>query len=156
MSVEKNLATARVWSRQAERELTVARKLQALGEHAPACFHAQQAAEFILKSALVAHDREFPRTHLIDVLLEAFPSGFRAPLARLRDQALFLNKLYLPTRYPGALGEQVPADAYTAADGSAAIRAAGRILRAAEGIIKAAQRAPVARGTARRMRAPKH
>jgi HEPN domain-containing protein len=41
------------------------------------------------------------------------PAEQRAALDPWRATALALDKLYLPTRYPDALGELVPAEAYT-------------------------------------------
>ncbi len=44
------------------------------------------------------------------------------------DIALALDKLYIPTRYPDALAELTPAEAYTRAEAATATDHAGQVI----------------------------
>ncbi len=62
-------------------------------------FHAQQAAEKALKALLVHHQVEFPRTHVIALLLNLCErAGYQVP-EKLTD-ALVLTRYAVATRYP--------------------------------------------------------
>jgi HEPN domain-containing protein len=112
MSVEKRQREAHRWLRQAEDDLEAARALLAAAKYAQACFFAQQAAEKALKGLWHALDLD-PWGHSVYRLIIELPAEQRAALDPWRATALALDKLYLPTRYPDALGELVPAEAYT-------------------------------------------
>lgn len=119
MSIEAELAQAARWFNAAQADLDTARALQGLGRFAPACFHAQQAAEKAFKGLLVATGR-LPKTHSIAQLLRELPPEPK-PHAMLA-QAVRLDKLYIGTRYPDALPEGTEiADAYDAKDAKDAI-----------------------------------
>jgi HEPN domain-containing protein len=83
-------------------------------------YHCQQAAEKALKAWLTAHEIVFPKTHVLEELLELCTST--APrFAQFRDHCEALTPLAQEFRYPGDL---VGPDADTA----------GRALRLAEEI----------------------
>lgn len=48
------------------------------------------------------------------------------------ETALALDKLYIPTRYPDALAELTPAEAFTKREGEAAMSASQEILQCVE------------------------
>jgi HEPN domain-containing protein len=61
------------WLQKAEHDLLAARLIL---EHQPiildiSCFHCQQAVEKYLKTFLILHDKDFPKTHNIDLLLKS-------------------------------------------------------------------------------------
>lgn len=65
-----------------------------------ACFHAQQCAEKALKGLLTNQGVDFPRTHVIEVLLDLLKvTGFEIPHAV--DEAFQLSQYSVQTRYPG-------------------------------------------------------
>lgn len=64
------------------------------------CFHAQQAAEKILKSLIIAAGVLPPKTHKLGDLLGLLPVALPDDL-RLR--LLLLDRYYIPTRYPDAV-----------------------------------------------------
>ena len=72
MSVDADLAQAMRWFNTARGDLDTARALLGLKRYAPACFHAQQAAEKAFKGLLVATGR-LPKTHSIAQLLRELP-----------------------------------------------------------------------------------
>lgn len=141
MSVERNLELAAEYAFQADVELDTAAELMQLRRYHAACFHAQQAAEGMVKAALLALDAPFERVHSLDALTRLFPGRDQAAFARLRESALLLDKLHTPTRYVDALGGIAPARAFTASEGKAAIAAARKIIKAARAVLAAERRA---------------
>jgi len=65
-----------------------------------ACFHTQQCAEKALKALLVQRAIPFPRTHVVETLLDLLEaSGVTVPADV--DEALVLTQYAVQTRYPG-------------------------------------------------------
>jgi HEPN domain-containing protein len=65
-----------------------------------ACFHAQQCAEKALKGLLTHLNISFPRTHVIEVLLDLLSaSGVEVPPNI--DETFTLTQYAVQTRYPG-------------------------------------------------------
>ena len=65
-----------------------------------ACFHAQQCAEKALKAFLLQRGAPFPRTHVVETLLDLLnASGIIVPDDV--DEALVLTQYAVQTRYPG-------------------------------------------------------
>jgi HEPN domain-containing protein len=63
-------------------------------------FHAQQAAEKAIKALLIHHQVEFPRTHVMAILLNLCArAGYQIP-ENIND-ALVLTRYAVATRYPG-------------------------------------------------------
>jgi HEPN domain-containing protein len=124
MSLEGAHQRALLWLRQAEDDLRAARVLQDAGQAAQACFLAQQVGEKALKALLAAQDRDL-RSHSLTALLRELGGDLGQ---RWQRQARVLDKLYAPTRYPDALGDEVPADVFGPEDGEAALQAATKLL----------------------------
>ena len=90
------------WLRRARSDLQLARV--ALGAKGvlpeDACFHAQQCAEKSLKALLLQRGIDFPRTHVIEVLLDLLKvNGVDIPTGV--DEAFQLSEYAVQTRYPG-------------------------------------------------------
>jgi len=66
-----------------------------------ACFHAQQGTEKCLKAFLIDRDGKFPKTHSLVELLMLASVNDKA-LLQLKDECLYLDQFYVPTRYPDA------------------------------------------------------
>jgi len=65
-----------------------------------ACFHAQQCAEKALKALLIQRGIDFPRTHVLETLLDLLTAaGIRIPPQV--DEAFVLTQYAVETRYPG-------------------------------------------------------
>ncbi|MFM9104910.1 MAG: HEPN domain-containing protein, partial [Cyanobium sp.] len=124
MSLENSRYRARLRLRQAEDDLRAARLLQEAGQAAQACFLAQQVGEKALKALLAADDRDL-RSHSLTALLRELDQDHAQ---RWQRQARVLDKLYAPTRYPDALGDELPADVFGPEDGQAALQAAQELL----------------------------
>lgn len=90
------------WLLFAENDLKTAKA--ALTEDIPsnACFLAQQAVEKSLKGLILSTNQDIPKTHDLLFLLKV--SG----LIQFKTECLFLDKFYIPTRYPDAITGSLP------------------------------------------------
>ncbi len=91
----------RDWIAKAQHDLTSARIILA-SEEGPTdtvCFHAQQAAEKILKALLIVRSIPFSRTHDIDILLDTLNDTELD--AAFRDVSSILTSYAVESRYPG-------------------------------------------------------
>ncbi len=92
-----------------------------------ACFHAQQASDKAVKAVLTRLTGDALPSHELDRLLGACErSGLSVPDAVLR-KARSLDKYYVPTRYPDALGFADAALTYGLEDVAAAQAAAADV-----------------------------
>ncbi len=137
MSVEKQQLEARRWLRQADDDLEASRALEVAGKYAQAAFFAQQAGEKALKAVWLALDAD-PWGHSLGRLVREMPDAAREVFAPLLEEALALDKLYIPTRYPDALANLTPAEAYTRREAQTAQAQAGAILSAVKRWLDAA------------------
>jgi HEPN domain-containing protein len=89
-------------------------------------YKAHQAAEYAVKGLL--HGMGFgPQCHSISALLAKLPKEF--DVVEMLDAAKLLDKYYVPTRYPNARSEGVPADYYTRAEAEQALTHAGNLVK---------------------------
>ena len=90
------------WLSRARSDLAIARAVLGVPEVAlgDVCFHAQQAAEKALKALLVARRAVFPRTHVLEHLMDLLVSAGVAVPPRL-GEAIRLTDYAVATRYPG-------------------------------------------------------
>lgn len=91
----------RDWVAKAQHDLTSARIILA-AEEGPTdtvCFHAQQAAEKILKALLIVRSIPFSRTHDIDILLDTLNDAELD--VTFRDVSPILTSYAVESRYPG-------------------------------------------------------
>ena len=119
------------WLKQAKRDLESAKSQNENEFYEWACFISQQAAEKALKAVLQKMGAE-AWGHVTIKLLEALEeqSGKKSGLRAL---ALFLDKFYIPARYPNGWGEGTPADFITEEDAEDAIDYSEKIVRFCEG-----------------------
>ena len=107
MTPDYDVATFKTWRLKAEEDFAAA---SILAEHggpaATICFLCQQVAEKYLKGYLLLRRQPPKRIHHLDVLLEdciALDDSFQ----RLVDDAVFLKRYYIASRYPDDLPEDV-------------------------------------------------
>jgi HEPN domain-containing protein len=135
VSLERLLLEGRRWLEQAEDDLEAAELLTDRGKHAQASFYAQQSGEKAVKGVWRVLDRE-SIGHSITRLIRALPEGpERDKLLPHLDAAKLLDRHYIPTRYPDALPDLTPSEAYSRSDAEAAIAAASSIITAAAGAL---------------------
>lgn len=89
------------WLIKAEKDIDTAQHMLAQGEDYTdiVCFHAQQAAEKSLKSYLVWLGVSFPKTHVLEDLLDLI-SPYDNSLEPWRFDLQMLTPLAVETRYP--------------------------------------------------------
>ncbi|MBI5620828.1 HEPN domain-containing protein [Candidatus Gottesmanbacteria bacterium] len=95
------------WLFFADSDFTLAKK--ALEEHIfhLVCFHTQQAAEKLLKAALIARGEMPPKTHALRelyLLVVKYAPELEAHFPALKR----FDRYYMPTRYPDALPGSLP------------------------------------------------
>jgi HEPN domain-containing protein len=123
------------WLREAEAELRAARDLLASGHWAWCCFTCHQAAEKALK-AVGEHFRARPMGHNLNLLLQHLETFVAIP-DEVRYACGRLNRYYIPTRYPDAFDQGVPAEQFFEPDAQEAINDAEQVLAFARRIIGA-------------------
>lgn len=94
------------WIKKAEEDELTVQSLLKHRDGAPSsvCFISQQIAEKYLKACLVFHKKKFPKTHLLEHLLELcldIDTSFGA----LKEEIALLDTFYVPSRYPGEYPE---------------------------------------------------
>ncbi|KPQ34490.1 MAG: hypothetical protein HLUCCA11_14420 [Phormidesmis priestleyi Ana] len=131
MSGKKLWQEADRWYRQAVDDLDVAAVLLNSRKYAQSCFNAQQAAEKGLKAVCYLLDTD-PWGHSCTKLIQNLPEVERNRFDEAIEAALSLDKLYIPTRYPDALAELIPTEAFTQKEAEAAISLSQEILTLVE------------------------
>jgi HEPN domain-containing protein len=109
MTANRNLTEAQRWLRQALHDRDAARLNRDHGFHEHACFVAQQSAEKALKAFLYQRGQGPVLGHSTTALAvecAALESSFHALGAACRR----LDQLYIPTRYPNGLPDNIPHD----------------------------------------------
>ncbi len=114
------------WLGQAVRDLDKARMDLKWGYYEWACFTSQQAAEKAVK-ALFHSLHADAWGHSISQLLKQLPPE-RAPGEDLIEQAISLDRFYIPTRYPNGFDSGMPMDYFTKKDAEYACQSAERII----------------------------
>ncbi|MBI4305799.1 MAG: HEPN domain-containing protein [Chloroflexi bacterium] len=117
---------ARDWLTQAERDLKLASDSQRSGYHEWACFAAHQVAEKAVKALHLRLGQEV-WGHVIVDLLTALPGTTSIP-SNLKEEASYLDNLYIPSRYPNGHAAGAPFEHYTRLQSDQAITYASEIL----------------------------
>jgi HEPN domain-containing protein len=109
------------WLRKADADLSAAKTLSRQSDIAwdIVCFHAQQAAEKLLKACLIANGEIPPKTHDLTLLRGLLEGG--ADTQSIADDCEYLIPFAIASRYPG---EGVDP---SKAEGDSAIGAAQRV-----------------------------
>jgi HEPN domain-containing protein len=93
-----------LWLEHAADDLRSAEVLLEAGVFSMVCFHAQQAMEKTLKALLAAARHPIPRIHNLIRLRQMVEEAISASLELDQEGLLFLNDVYLDSRYPTDLG----------------------------------------------------
>jgi len=94
---------------------------------APACFWAQQTAEKAAKAYLYSKGERLVIGHSVAELLDKCKS-YDKDFDLLIETGAFLDRFYIPTRYPNSLPGGIPAHAYRKKDCSEALESAQEVL----------------------------
>lgn len=123
-------AEAERWHAAAREDIAYARHLAQGGFFAPACFHAQQAAEKAVKAVHYGRGARAVLGHSVRALIDSLEPSSPA-LAAQCDGARELDLFYVPTRYPNGLDAGTPGESFSDAQAERAIALAETILEAA-------------------------
>lgn len=115
------------WLIQSESDLEHARKSLQMQDYNWSCFAAQQSAEKSVK-ALYDFLGGDGWGHSVVKLLKELPADKVIVETGLLEKAIYLDKLYIPTRYPNGFDSGAPMDYYTAKEAQEAIDYAKYIL----------------------------
>jgi len=126
--VKSSTSGAKAWLSFARDDARAAQKLLSIQLWNQVCFHSQQASEKALKGFLRHHQDFVPRVHSLAKLIELCSQIDRTFL-RQKPTALFLDRYYIPTRYPEAPPGSLPEGLPDKADAEAAIRKMNKILQ---------------------------
>lgn len=103
---------------------------------AQACFLCQQAGEKAVK-AVWFYRGEDPWGHSILRLIEDIEDeDLRRNLEQFKDQAMVLDRLYVPTRYPNGLPDLAPMEAFGMTDFRAAYEGANALIGFAQSCLR--------------------
>ncbi|MGH7894452.1 MAG: HEPN domain-containing protein [Candidatus Binatia bacterium] len=111
MSASRNLTEAQRWLRQALHDRDAAHLNRDHGFHEHACFVAQQSAEKALKAFLYERGQGPVLGHST-VTLATECAALESTFTALGEACRRLDQLYIPTRYPNGLPDNVPHDFY--------------------------------------------
>lgn len=135
MGRESEIGESRRWLKQSRDDLEAAGLLTGHSKFAQACFLCQQAGEKAVKALWFFRGGD-PWGHSILRLIEDLEDQIiRSKLEEQREEAMLLDRLYIPTRYPNGLPEIAPMEAYGRNDAEAALRAAKALIHVAETFI---------------------
>jgi len=137
MGWQAMVSRARDWIRQAKRNLASAMANYRESLYEEACFESHQAAEKAVKG-LLNHLHKERRGHSITFLLSELKGEMEVP-SEVKECASFLDKHYIPSRYPDVFDEGAPMDYYTKRDAEDCIKCAEKILRWVEGVVGEAE-----------------
>lgn len=71
------------------------------------CFHSQQAVEKCLKALYLRFFATVPKTHNLEVIFTRLKK-ILPEISKFEEKIRYLNKFYVPTRYPDALPGSMP------------------------------------------------
>lgn len=108
------------WIKQAGRDLDDAEYGARGDRHNLACFLSQQGTEKALKAYLYLQGQQIVWGHSASELVDD-ASQSDAAFQALKEQASFLDRFYIPTRYPNGLPGGIPSDSFVARDSREAI-----------------------------------
>jgi HEPN domain-containing protein len=115
------------WYDQAAADLDAGQRTAESGIAYLACFLAQQSAEKALKALLYWTRGDWPRIHLIEMLLRELAPE-HTPTADLAADARSLDKYYTTTRYPDVLDHALPAASFVRREADGALDIARAVL----------------------------
>ena len=126
MSIE----SFRDWLDEALDDISAAEVLLNANKFSKACFYSHQAAEKALKALSIYRLRSYEHSHSVRYLLERLS----AP-KKLIDIGEYLDRYYIPSRYPNAWPSGAPYKHYKRGDAEIAIKYAWEVINYVQGEI---------------------
>jgi HEPN domain-containing protein len=137
MSQTESRYEAKRWWLTAQDDLEAAKTMHQAGKFSHACFLSQQSAEKAMKALWFDIDSD-PWGHSVQKLVLQFPQ--QDLLRNIQDwltKAAYLDKFYIPTRYPNGLPDLIPSQVYNAQDSTQAIERAEFFLEESRKLLQA-------------------
>jgi HEPN domain-containing protein len=136
MSQSKLYYEAQRWWLTAKEDLEVAKTLHEAGKYSHACFLSQQSSERAMKALWMSMDGD-PWGHSIQKLVMQFPQQtMLEDVQTWLANGGFLDKFYIPTRYPNGLPDLTPGQVYVSQDSEQAIEKASFFLEETQRFMK--------------------
>ena len=141
MSRSDDLYQAERWLDTAEEDLGAGRALLESGHYAHVCFAAQQCGEKAVKAIWYARGDD-PWGHSIQKLVMQCPVKEQmADADHWVETAAFLDRFYIPTRYPNGLPDLTPEKTYFCRDAEQALERGTWLLERCRSLIDAMRQA---------------
>jgi HEPN domain-containing protein len=122
------------WLKQAAHVLKVAKDHVQLGNYSDTCFCAQQTAEMSIKAFLYKKGVRGITGHS-NLYLLSEAAVYDERFLNFQSAARKLDRFYMSTRYPDALPELVPYEAFDESDAREAVQLAQGIYQFVEGCV---------------------
>ncbi len=122
---------SRDWLKQAEHDLDKAKLDRQWNYFEWACFTAHQVAEKAVKAVYYAHHGEARGPGVRELLISLKLSASDV----VKRHATYLDRFYIPTRYPNGLPSGVPHEYFSEDDADSAIEAAEAVIEWCRGHI---------------------
>jgi len=122
------------WMRQAKHTLGLVDADLEMGGYDWACFKSQQACELALKALLRSLGRPAFGHNILSFYGEA--AEMCGGSKELEECVIYLDKLYIPLRYPDAFPEGSPSEHFTEGDARRAKECSRRVLEWVEGCVR--------------------
>ncbi len=116
-----------LWLDEANWDLENAKILLKNKRYNTAVFHSQQASEKAVKSLLISCNLN-GWGHSISALLKKYNELINRSINSIENEALYLDKQYIPTRYPDSLPGIAPHTAYNKKEAQSAVKQAEKII----------------------------
>ena len=116
------------WLDEAFDDYATAQDLYKLERYSKACFFSHQACEKALKALIMKLLGLYVSIHSVKGLLQKLTTKTGVP-NHLFEYAEYLDKLYIPTRYPNAWPSGAPYKHYNRNDAELALKYASEVLK---------------------------
>lgn len=131
----KNKNDAERWLKQAEEDFETLNIVLEKKKYYMACFLAQQVGEKAAKGVMYFYGMQLFAMHSVYGLLKALQTYVAVPEELLR-YAKRLDKYYIPTRYPDAFPDEIPANMFDEEEAQASAEYAKALLDFARKIVR--------------------
>ena len=136
MSVSKNQYEAERWLLTAAEDIQAGRALSEKKMVSHVCFLAQQSAGKSLKAIWLFFDYE-PWGHSILKLIKDYPqSNLFLNMSEWLERGAYLDRCYIPTRYPNGLPDLTPGQSYFQKDAEQALEYSAFFLESCRAFVK--------------------
>ena len=132
--MDNNTKEALRWLKQAEYTLESAQFNYSGQRYSETCFFSQQSAEMSVKAYLYKQGRRGIQLHSVQALIRE-AAGYKPEFLDFLNHGRKLDRLYVSSRYPDAVIDVLPFEAFSEEDAKEAIQACKQILEYIHGLL---------------------